>query len=88
MARKNWYAERKYDATKVESAFEKLVKSNGYEITAYREYISKTEYKIRKDSAEVEFSLPYTVKSASQLFKCFEVYFNAMKKYEQMKANA
>lgn len=87
MARKNWYTERKYDATKVESAFEKLVKSNGYVVTAYKEYVSKTEYKIHKDNVEVEFSLPYTVKSASQLFKGFEMYFNAVKKYEQKKAN-
>lgn len=71
--------ERKWEATKEELEFEKLLKENGYEIIDIKEYQSKTKYKISKDGLEYNsyFEFPLVPKAKAEVrfeffVKCFE----------------
>ena len=75
-----WSSKRKYDATRIEKQFEKMVKENGYTITAYKECWSKTGYKIEKDGIEIEYSVLSEKKNAKLVFSFLEDTYNLKKK--------
>lgn len=81
-----WNAERKYDATKVESAFERMLLIDGYKVRAYKECWGKTEYRIEKGGVSIEYSVPSDAKNAYAVFDIFEQYYR--QKAELLKLRA
>ena len=76
--RGKWLTERKWECTKAQQGFEDLLKENGYKILGYREYCSKTEYKVEKNGIEIEYAVFSDLKHSDtkHAFKCFVDYYN------------
>lgn len=78
--------ERKWDASKTELAFERLVTEHQYTILGVKEYQSKTVYVIEKEGTVCEFSIgsgvPNSEKRAKDCFDTFEKFFGVQKKYD------
>lgn len=81
-----WKTERKYEPTKVESAFERMLLIDGYKVSAYKEGWNKTEYRIEKNGVSIEYSVPSDAKNAYAVFDIFEQYYR--QKAELLKLRA
>ena len=76
-----WTKERRWEASKVEIAFEKLCQENGYNITGYQEYNSKTQFKIEKDGIEIEYCIYHIADNGRS-----KLMFNNMVRFYELKA--
>ena len=83
--KRQWEKEYKWELTKVESAFDKKLKENGFNILGVRMYISKTEYKIEKDGVEVEFAILREAKNIGLTWKVFVECYEIKKEYDSLK---
>lgn len=73
--KKAWATTRNWERSKAEVKFEELLQTNGYTIEGYREYQSKTDYKITKNDISVEWSVPHLpAVDVNGLFKSFVQY--------------
>ena len=77
---------RKWDASKIELEFEKLVSDNGFMIVGIKEYKTQTNYHIGKDGIFQEFMIYHTGQvSAKDLFDGFLRFYDIRKQYEELK---
>ena len=86
--RKNWQTERKWEMNKVEIRFEKLLKENGFEVIGIKEFVSKTDYLIRKDNVECPYTIHHVDSKPSRgnlCFKNFVDYYNIKAEHERLK---
>lgn len=78
---------RKWNASKIELEFEKLISDNGFMIVGIKEYKTQTNYHIGKDGIFQEFMIYHTGQvSAKELFDGFLRFYNICKQYEELKA--
>ena len=86
MAKKNWKTERKWDRTKMEISFEKLLEENGYAVVGFKEYVGMTDYLISKNGTEFEWRV-YNDKNANakKTFASFESAFDMKLKLDELK---
>ena len=79
--KRTWTTERRWECSRTETAFEALCKENGYNITGYQEYNSKTLFRIEKDGIEIEYCI-YHVPGAPSA----KLIFNNMERFYEVKA--
>lgn len=78
MKKKN-FKPREYEATKWEIEFEKLLNSNGFEVIGVCEYVTLTDYLIKKDGVEVTWRVHKDTFNVEEFFEIFVNYFNMWK---------
>lgn len=84
--KKAWSKERAWECSKAESIFEELLKKRGFAIEGYKEYQTKTEYKIVKDGIEAVWSFPHeSGVTGLDVFNSFIYYYNMLLKYNRIK---
>ena len=79
--KRTWTKERRWECSILELAFEKLCEENGYNITGYQEYNSKTQFLIEKDGVEIEYCI-YHVPEVDNA----KLVFNNMVRFYEVKA--
>lgn len=83
--KKRWETCRKWERSKAEKTFEDMLSENSYEIVGYREYQSKTEYKIIKDNIVVEWAIHHIPNiDINGIFKSFEHYYRLSTEYSKL----
>lgn len=78
MKKKN-FKPREYEATKWEAEFEKLLNDNGFEIVGVCEYVTLTDYLIKKDNVEVNWRVHKDTFNVEKFYESFVDYFNTRK---------
>lgn len=79
--------DRKWEASKLETDFLKLVERGGYIVVGIKEYQEFADYKIGKEGVFQDFRVFHTngVK-ADDIFNTFERFYNIRVEYEKMLA--
>lgn len=78
---------RKWEANKIEIAFEHLLADNGFKVLGIKEYTAQTDYQIEKDGIIQEYVVYHTGKiSAKELYEGFLRFYDIRKQYEELKA--
>ena len=84
--RRAWNKERKWECSNAERQFEKLLHDHGYVIEGYREYNSKTDYKITKDGITITWCIQHEKGvNAVSVFNSFIQYYDMMVVYTKPK---
>lgn len=89
MSKSSWVplSDRKWDPSKVETDFIKLVENAGYMIVGIQEFSGQTNYKIGKDGIWQDFTIYHTNNvKAEELYDTFVRFFDIRVQYEQLKA--
>lgn len=82
--RKKWIPRREYEPSKFEQEFESCLAKDGFTITGYKEYMSKTVYLIVKDEIEVEFHQGHEPISGKKVYDAFRMTYDMKKKLYDM----
>ena len=84
----SWKApnQRKWEASKIELEFEKLLSDNEFIVVGIKEYKTQTNYLIGKNEIFQEFTIYHTGKvSAKELFSGFLRFYDIRWQYEELK---
>ena len=85
----SWKApnQRKWDASKTELEFEKLLADNGFMVVGIKEHQTLTDYKIGKDGVFQDYRLYHTgTVSAKDIYEGFLRFYEIRVQYEKLKA--
>ena len=82
-----WKTTRKWDASKIEIEFEKVLNENGFKVKGIRECTSLTDYLIEKDGIETEYRI-YLLKglSVKSVFNSFLTSYKIKEENQKVKA--
>lgn len=78
---------RKWESSKEEKAFEKLLQKEGFKVVGIKEYQSKTDYLIEKDGTQVRFDFLYIgggLKQAKLSFNSLVRLYEVKKQYDAL----
>ena len=79
--------DRKWEASKMEADFIKLVEENGFAVVGIKEHTTQTNYKIGKDGIFQDYMIYHNGGvSAQSHFDTFMRFFNIRVEYEKLKA--
>lgn len=80
-----WTKERRWECSKAERQFEKLLHDHGYIIEGYREYNSKTDFLISKDGITITWCIHHEKGvNAVNVFNSFIRYYDLTIEYNKL----
>ena len=86
MAKSKWKTTRKWDASKTEIEFEKMLAKDGFNVKGIKEYATLTDYLIEKDGIETEFRICHAGGiSVVDLYNSFLAFHKVSEEYHKVK---